>query len=51
MSCIVWASLQFNIMLDEGSENGTVQFNNMQVAGSREGFRVVQFNDMPVEGQ
>jgi hypothetical protein len=34
MSHVVWVSLQFNIVPDEGSE---------------EGFREVQFNDMLVE--
>jgi hypothetical protein len=43
-------NVQFNIIPDEGSENGMVQFNNMLVNDSRKGFRVggLQFNDMPV---
>jgi hypothetical protein len=43
-------NVQFNIVLDEGSKNGMVQFNDMLVNDSRKGFRVggLQFNDMPV---
>jgi hypothetical protein len=32
MSCVVWASLQFNIVLDKGLEKQKVQFNNVPVA-------------------
>jgi hypothetical protein len=30
--------LQFNVILDEGFENGMVQFNDMPVIGFRRGF-------------
>ena len=32
-------NVQFNIILDKGSRNGTVQFNDMLVDGSEEGFK------------
>jgi hypothetical protein len=43
-------NVQFNVVSDEGSENGTVQFNDMPVDNSRKGFRVrgLQFNDVLV---
>jgi hypothetical protein len=43
-------SVQFDVVPDEGSENGMVQINDMLVNNSREGFRVggLQFNNVPV---
>jgi hypothetical protein len=43
-------NVQFNVVLDEGSKNGMVQFNDMPVNDSRKGFRVggLQFNGMLV---
>jgi hypothetical protein len=51
MSCVVWASLQFNVVLDEGFQEGVQewQFNNILVAESENG--KVQFNNVLVTGQ
>jgi hypothetical protein len=42
--------VQFNVIPDNGSENGMVQFNDMLVTESEDGewFGGLQFNNMPV---